>query len=349
MSPASSRARPATIVQVAKAAGVSFKTVARVLNNQAGVSVGTRQAVLEAMTALEYVPNASARQLKSQRSFLLAFLFHDPGGHALFRQGGNYVAAAQAGALRACHEAGYNLIVDAVCSGAEMEIALRLQASRVEGVVLTPPVSGNEAMIAALAARRLRHVLIAPPVPSAAAPSVQIDDRAAAALLTRRLLDLGHRDIAFIGAAAFPAANRRYEGFLEALRQAGVQHLAELDAQGDFSSPSGEAAAHRLLQGTHCPTAIFAANDAMALGALVAAARRGVRVPEQLSIAGFDDSPSASLAWPPLTTVRQPIEEMSAAAIRLLLEPAGQTPFKELSFDFELVERGSTAPAPAGV
>jgi len=340
------RPRPATIIEVAKAAGVSFKTVARVMNNEAGVSPETRRAVLEAMRDLDYVPNTSARQLKSRRSFLLAFLFRDAGGYALFRHGGDYIGAAQAGALTACHDAGYSLVVEAFRAGSEADVALRLQALRVDGVVLPPPVSGDEIMIAALAARGLRYALVSPPHPSASAPSVQMDDRAAGAVVTRRLLELGHRDIAFLGVSAGPAAMRRREGFLDALREAGVQHRAELEAQGDFSFQSGEAAADRLLSTTPRPTAIFAANDGMALGVMFAAARRGVRIPGELSIAGFDDSPSASVVWPSLTTVRQPIQEMSAAAIRLLLAPPAGPPFASLSLEFELVERGSTGPAP---
>lgn len=329
--------RNPTIKEVAKLAGVSFKTVARVVNQEPSVTPDNREAVLRAMKMLNYVPNISARQLASNRSFLIALLFD-----VAF----DYVARAQSGAITRCREAGYHLLVEEVPPGFETEISNRLQSVRVDGVILTPPLSRNPVLIEALRQRGLRYVLISPEEPDAFAASVSMDDRAAAFEMTRLLIELGHRDIGFIGAGERLASRRRRAGFLDALEQAGFPRRPEFEVDGDFYFPSGEAGADALLRAPIRPTAIFAANDAMALGALVSAARQGVRVPSELSVVGFDDISSATVVSPQLTTVRQPLSAMAAAAVELLLDRDLSAEPPALTFDFEIIRRGSAAPPP---
>ncbi len=335
MKTAQKERRP-TIVEVAKLAGVSFKTVARVVNNETSVKPEKREAVLRAMKMLNYVPNISARQLASNKSFLIAMLFD---------AASDYVARAQSGAITRCREAGYHLIVEEVPAGYEIEVANRLQNLRVDGIILTPPLSRHAQLRAALAERDLRCVLLSPDEPDPPWPSVSLDDQAAAHEMTKLLIGLGHRRIGFISGGARPASRRRRAGYLAALDEAGLPHLPDqLEAEGDFSFRSGEVAADRLLRQSKPPTAIFAASDAMALGVMVVARSLEIRVPDQLSIAGFDDAGLATVVSPQLTTVRQPLRAMSAAAVGLLLDRQDADTPAALQFDFEIVKRGSTAP-----
>lgn len=326
--------RRATIMEVAKLAGVSFKTVSRVVNNEPSVKADKRTAVLNAMKMLDYTPNISARQLASNRSFLLALLFDIPV---------DYVVRAQAGAIARCRQAGYHLVVEEVPAGFESEIANRLQQLRVDGVIVTPPLSHRASVRQALGDRGIPYVLLAPEEVDEGAPSVSMDDEAAGFEMTQLLIGLGHREIGFIGAVARPAAQRRRAGYLRALTAAGLTHRPEYEAEGDFFFASGERAGDTLLSGPRGPTAIFAANDAMALGLMVSAARRGIRVPDDLSVAGFDDSASAVVVSPQLTTVRQPLAEMTAAAVDLLIDRAPASATVRLELPFELIVRGSTA------
>lgn len=325
-------------MEVAKLAGVSFKTVARVVNGEGGVRPEKQEAVRRAMKLLGYVPNLMARQLAGQRSFLLGFVLR---ASPQLRTSHAYVAAALEGALIRCRELGYSLVVEEIPEGSAEEVARRLHALRVAGVVLPPPLSRDPQTMAAFAAQGTPFVLISPHE-QVRAPSVRMDDRKAGMAMTQHLLDLGHRRIGFIGASAWPAAARRREGFLAALDSAGIARDPRLEADGDFTFRTGEAGAARLLNQPEPPTAIFAANDDMALGAAFCASRQGIAVPSQLSIAGFDDSPAAHVVWPPLTTVRQPVAEMAAAAVDLLTGQTGGP--EELELDFEVIERASTAP-----
>lgn len=338
MSQTSPPVRRPTIKEVAKLAGVSFKTVARVVNNEPSVTAERREAVHKAMTLLNYAPNISARQLASKRSYLLALVF---GG------GLDNFARAQTGAIRRCREAGYQLIVEEVVPGSESEVATRLHNARVDGVIVLPPLSFHPPLLDALRDRGLRHALISPDGGDPIAPSVGLDDKLAAEQMTSRLIALGHRDIGFISGGDRRASTYRRAGYRAALDRALIPQRADLEADGDFSFKSGEAAARQLLAAPVRPTAIFAANDGMALGVMVAAARLGLRVPEDLSVAGFDDMPYAKLVWPELTTIRRPLREMASTAVDLLLEPEDGRPPHHVVLDFELIERGSTAPRAA--
>jgi LacI family transcriptional regulator len=340
----SSKHRP-TVKDVAQQAGVSFKTVARVANNETSVSAETRHTVLKAMKALGYVPNVAARQLRSNRSFLIALLARQPSDpHA--SRGPIYIASTQMGAIKRCSDVGYHLIVEQVMPESAVETAKRLGNLRIDGVIVLPPLSQDAAFISSLQDHNLKCVLIASDIVGGGAPVIGMNDHAGAYEMTNFLLKLGHRKIGFITAGKRFASVRRYAGFLEALNNAGIPRRKGFEVTGDFSFRSGEVCGRKLLQRPDRPTAIFASNDEMALGVVVAAARLGINVPKDLSVVGFDDAPSATTIWPQLTTVRQPLSAMSAKAVDLLINDALYNETVELNLDFSIIKRGSTARPP---
>jgi LacI family transcriptional regulator len=338
-----------TIVEVAEQAGVSIKTVSRVLNNEPNVRPETRELVLRVAGELNYRPKLSARSLAGARSFLIGLLYYDPSAA--------FVAGVQRGATMRCREAGYHLVVEALGSAAPdigAQLDHMLSALRPDGVILTPPICDNAEVLAAMEATRTPCVLISPGHQGKRLPHVRMDDVHAAEELTNLLISLGHRHIAFIKGASDQAASAwRLRGFRQAMRAHELEVDESLLCQGSFTFASGEAAAHQLLSRRSPPTAVFASNDDMALGVLAAAHRLGVRIPDDLSVVGFDDSPAASLVWPALTTVRQPVMDMAAAAVDMLIARTSQAGIQAAQggavsrvLPHELVVRASTA-APA--
>jgi LacI family transcriptional regulator len=224
-----------------------------------------------------------------------------------------------------------------------------LRDARFDGVVLTPPTCDDPEVLAAIEAAGLPYVRIAPHREFERSPYVFMDDRRAAWEQTLRLWDMGHRRIAFIdGPDEHVSAARRREGYVAALRERGAEPRPEWIAKGQFLSLSGFDAAEALLRLPERPTAIFAANDEMAVGVLSAAAKHGLSVPRDLSVVGFDDSPAAESAWPRLTTVHQPTAEMAEAAVEMLIEGFGDERFRGRvavrQLDYHLVDRDSAAP-----
>lgn len=338
-----------TIHDVADQAGVSIKTVSRVLNNEANVRPETRARVQEAVTALGYRPNLSARSLAGSRSFLIGLCFDNPNPA--------YVSEAQIGAIRRCRESGYHLLVEPLDNGSDRpqaELEAMVFNVRVDGVILTPPLSDHPALLAMLDASRAPYVRVSPDRDRDHGPSVFMDDHQAAFEMTRYLLGLGHRRIGFVrGHPNHGASHQRFDGFQAAMAAHGGLVQPDLMAQGFFTFASGVQAAETLLSHPDRPTAVFAASDDMALGVMSVAARMGLSVPSDLSVAGFDDNPAAKVVWPPLTTVRQPIAEMAAAAADLLISGEAKRaleagiPAKRM-LDFEIIVRQSCAPLPKG-
>jgi LacI family transcriptional regulator len=333
-----------TIYNVAEAAGVSIKTVSRVLNRELNVRPETRAQVLAAVEALNYRPNIAARSLAGARAYLIGLLFDNPSA--------GYMSDVQLGVTARCRAQGFHLVVepvDTAAAGAVAQVGELLAALRLDGLILTPPVSDHAGVLDLLDARGVPYIRISPDREPARAARVGVDDRAAARELTDRLLELGHRQIGFIrGHPDHGASHLRYEGYLEALTAAGLRPDPQRVEQGFFTFRSGVEAAERLLERGGL-TAIFASNDDMALGAMTVAARRGLEVPHDLSVAGFDDTPAARVVWPQLTTVRQPAADMAALAADLLIgrelrDPDGAFVARQL--DFTLVERASTAAWP---
>jgi LacI family transcriptional regulator len=334
-----------TIIDVAKQAGVSIKTVSRVLNREPGVHEQTREQVLTVVAALNYRPKLSARSLAGARSYLIGLLYYDPSAA--------FVGGVQKGATVRCREAGYHLVVESLENDApdiDAQVDRMVSALRPDGMILTPPLCDNPQVLKALADRGTPCVLISPGAHDPSLLTVRMDDVHAAEEVTNLLISLGHERIAFIrGATDQVASALRYKGFRQAMRRHGLAVDEELVYQGDFSFPSGVEGAHQLLSRRVKPTAVFASNDDMALGVLSAAHRLGLAVPAELSIAGFDDSPGATLVWPTLTTVRQPVEEMARLAVDMLIAPPvsnGGAPGNERVVAHHLVVRDSTAARP---
>jgi LacI family transcriptional regulator len=335
---------PPTIIDVARQAGVSIKTVSRVMNKEPTVHADTRARVQEAVAALNYRPQLSARSLAGAKSFLIGLLYYDPSAA--------FVAGVQRGATLGCREAGRHLVVESLQENGvdvQAQIESMLAALRPDGMILTPPLCDNPAILETLRANRTPCVLISPAGEGHGMARVRMDDALAAEELTNLLISLGHTAIAFIEGDQ-SASDRRRQGYERALKAHRIALDPALVMPGTFMFESGAAAAQKLLALPRPPTAIFAANDDMALGALTAAQRLGIAVPADLAIVGFDDSRAATLVWPELTTVRQPLAEMAMAAVDLLLSGAARLdaglPAPMRVLPHELIVRGSTA-APA--
>jgi LacI family transcriptional regulator len=335
-----------TIVDIAREAGVSIKTVSRVLNREDGAGPEVRARVLELVDRLGYRPNISARALSSRRSYLIGVIFLRIGGI-------HYVGEVQLGAMKACRRAGYHLVVEQIETAdgpvGAAAFGAMLRAAAFDGVVLTPPLCDDPRLLSAIEAAQIPYVRLAPSNALERSPYVWIDDQAAAREQTQRLWAMGHRRIAFIGGPrGHRAAVRREAGYLEAMHENGATVPADWVASGDFFGMSGFDAAETLFALDPRPTAIFAGNDDMALGALAAAVKHRIAVPEQLSIVGFDNSPSGETSWPRLTTVHQPIAEMAEAAVDMLIDSFADVrlrkPETDRKLDYRLVTRHSATP-----
>lgn len=325
-----------TIRDVARRAQVSIKTVSRVLNNERYVRADTRQKVQAAVAELAFHPSHAARSLGGRRSFQIGLICDNPNPY--------YVHELQLGIRDRAVEDGVRLIAQPYDRGAEgllYEISSLIDATHVDGLILTPPVTDQRSILDHLLERGVKLVRVQPGSQIALTPSVAIDNRAAAQTMTGRLIELGHRRIGFVGGPAdYAVSAEREAGYRAALQMSGLTADPALIASGDFSFGAGAAAAAQLIPAG--ASAIFAASDAMAAGVLGEAHRRGLRLPHDLSVAGFDDSALASSVWPPLTTVRQPLRALGWQAADLLLTDTPDEPRRLLPF--ELIERGSTAP-----
>lgn len=325
-----------SIHDVAKLAAVSIKTVSRVVNKAPNVSDDLRERVTAAIRQLDYRPNQSARRLAGGRSFMIAYLYNNPAA--------SYTGGIQQGAANRCRDLGYHLVVEPVpLSGEErLEILDRLVAAlRPDGVFLVPPLSDDSRLLQHLAERKLPCARIAGS-DDAGSVNIPTPEREGGRMIADHLIGLGHCRIGVITPPpGHKAALHRVEGFRDGLIAAGLPLDEALFVEGAFDFASGIAAAERLVAQQDRPSAIFATNDDMALGVLTLAHRMGLRVPEDLSVAGFDDTPAGLTAWPPLTTVRQPLEAMGRAIVDALTSPSAELP----SFEFELVQRDSTGPA----
>ena len=335
----------ATIHDVAAQAHVSIKTVSRVINNVQTVKPHTRERVMKIIRKLDYHPNPSARGLGGSHSYLIGLLYDLSCGY--------YATSVLAGVLETCRAAHYQVVMhpcDYRSSNLAEEVARNVRHSRTAGVIVTPPLSDQKSLIAALEEQRVPYIRIAPAEHSDAQRSVYTNDRHSCAQMTEQLAALGHMRIGFIvGNPDHAAIADRYKGYQDGLRACGLKLDKKLVAQGYNSYASGIQAGRQLLQvpDEKRPTAIFASNDEMAAGVLAVAHNMGLAVPEDLSVAGFDDVPLASQVWPALTTIHQPITAMAAQAAQLLVrqlrgEAADPTPHIIQS---SLTFRQSTGPA----
>lgn len=323
-----------TIVDVAHHAGVSIKTVSRVLNGEPHVRPAMRERVEAAARELGYRPNLAARQLAGHKSYIIAYPFNNPSPA--------YITEVMMGAAGACRDRGYHLVSEPVEDDDSAATVMdRLMSTlRPDGVIVTPPLADDPDFLALMAGHNVPLIRIAGQA-EGYGRTIQIDDRGVSADMVRHLVALGHRRIGFI--RPHPdhlAAQSRVEGYLDGLGEAGIAVDQALIRPGDFTVESGMAAAAALLDLSTPPTAIFAANDYMALGAMRVAHERGLSIPGQVAIAGFDDTPSSRLSWPPLTTIRQPARLLGETATLMLMHDESDG----AAIHHELVIRGSTAP-----
>ncbi|OLC09554.1 MAG: hypothetical protein AUH39_04350 [Chloroflexi bacterium 13_1_40CM_67_9] len=306
----------ATIRDVARRARVSHQTVSRVINGHESVTAETRDRVVRAIRELEYVPSAVARSLSSQRTHTLGMVTTDVSDH--------FFAEAVAGAEAEARKRGYFLIIGSIEEGSEDDerTYLRLMLERrVEGlIVAVPRLRLAEDDLLADAVARIPTVLVASDIDLAGADHVDIDNRRGGYEATAYLAAQKHRLIATItGPLDWPSARARLDGYRDALRDAGISADRGLvEPCVDWGLESGRRAAERLLASNPKLTAIFAQSDLLALGAIAALRARGMRIPEDVSVVGFDDIPVSSVFDPPLTTVRQPMREVGELAARLI-------------------------------
>lgn len=332
----------ATIHDVARVAGVSIRTVSRVLNRSPKVNGDTRDRIDAAIAQLGFSPSARARGLATGRSYLIGIVHNDRNALVL--------DSIQRGVVDEATARGYELVVHPTPTGDDGSVADVLdfvRRSRVDGVVVMPPVSGVAGVGEALASAGVPAVaLSAAPIAGFAALLLS-DERGAAGAVARHLVDLGHRRIALInGPRGVFSASERRAGFIAALKAARLSLTGE--AEGDYDFESGFVAAEKLLALDPPPTAIFAGNDIMAAAAVKAAAGRGIAVPGALSVVGFDGSMLARMLTPSLTSVHRPLGDMARQATRRLIDIVeGVAEAIELKAALRLIEGGSSGPAPA--
>jgi LacI family transcriptional regulator len=330
-----------TIHDVAKAAGVAIKTVSRVLNDEPNVRPETRARVLAAAEQLQYLPSLSARSLAGRRSFLIGLIYENPSA--------NYLIDLQHGAMARCRKDKFRLFVHQ-CSGQGEDLIRDVMGlvdqTHVDGLIVSPPLSEASPLIAALAQRNIPFVRIGGSDLQHPSPYVDMDDAGAAHEMTEHLISLGHRRIGFIvGHPNHLASSLRMRGYRSSLEQHGIGFDPAYVKQGYFVFESGLEAARELLTLPEPPTAVFASNDDMAAGVLLAAHELGIPVPHRLSVAGFDDTYISRIVWPRLTTVHQPSYDLAFSATDLLLLSLkdGAAP-RTARLSHQLIRRESTGP-----
>lgn len=330
-----------TIIDVAKQAGVSWKTVSRVVNGEPNVRPATADRVRAAIADLAYRPNTAARSLAGERTFLIAALTASLSAH--------YSVALHRGASGICRERGFHLALEELDSSDPAKLAQFERAvatGSFDGAIVPPPLCNDPAVLAILDRYGVRYVLLDPIDEVSAAPMIVADDAVGVDAMVQYAAELGHRRFAFVqGPAAHRASVVRRIAYYAAI----AHHVGKCEVTcvpGAFTFASGMEAGERLFECRERPTFVFAANDDMAVGVVAAAHRAGLATPGDVSVAGFDDSEAAQLVWPSLTTVRQPISEIAKAAVEALIgKPSLPTVMKTL-FNVDFIIRGSTGPVP---
>ena len=333
-----------TIRTVAERAGVSMMTVSNVINGTGQVSVKTRALVRQAIRSTGYIPNLDARSLASGGANRIALIYS---GHQV-----PFLGEVLFSAFNATASFGAQLALRAssgLTRKALEKLALSVARSGIQGLLIAPPCA--ELLVESTVLLEIKAVAIATAGPMPDMHTVRIDNRTAAAKLTEYLIHLGHRRIGFItGSPRHGDSKERRTGYEQAMQRSDIPVQQELIADGEFTFESGRRAAEHLLTLSSKPTAIIASNDEMAAGALWMAQQRGLKLPDDLSVVGFDDTPTALKTWPPLTVIRQPIAAMVERGVSLLMEETHEKKSAALSdvvLDYTLVERASTAPCKA--
>lgn len=301
-----------TVKDLARAAGVSVATISRVLNNKGPVNAATRERVLALAAELHYVPHGAARSLVTTKTSTIGVLLPDIYGE--------FFSELIRGIDLAARRHGYHLLVSGSHSDrAEAAAVLQATRGRVDGLIVMSPEIDGEILRATLPSS-LPIVLLNSPSRDEAYDSIRIDNYGGAFAMVRHLVEVGHRRIAHVGGpAGNHDARERLRGYREALTALGAECDSSLEVVADFSEAGGYQAGRQLLALSPRPQAVFAANDAMAIGVLCAFLEAGVRVPEDIALAGFDDIPIARYIAPPLTSVQVSIDTLGARALERLL------------------------------
>jgi LacI family transcriptional regulator len=333
-----------TIREVAGLAGVSVATVSRVMNGRDDVSPETREMVLRVVREHGYTTSRAARGLSAGRTGLIGATV--PLVHPA------YFSFILSGAAEAAYERDMRLLLCPTQHEHDREVSLlerMMHGTTDGGLLILPQESADE--LETLYLQGYRFIVVDPMLPlNERIPSVSAAHSAGADIAVKHLLELGHRRIAAItGPRGWIATEERLRGYHAALAAAGILAEPELVVDSNFEIDHGLRAARRLLDLHEPPTAIFAFNDNIAIGALQAARERGIKVPEQLSVVGFDDVEAAEIVTPPLTTIRQPLAEMGRMAVSLLERLIEGQRIEALHVELrtQLVVRQTTGPAPA--
>ncbi|MFN2161760.1 MAG: LacI family DNA-binding transcriptional regulator, partial [Candidatus Promineifilaceae bacterium] len=328
-----------TIKDVANRAGVSISTVSHVINNSRAVSEESRQRVEEAMAELDYQPNTLARSLRRQQTQSIGMIVPDIANP--------FFAEIARGIEDSSFQQNYSIILCNSEGDLEKQVAYTnlLIQNQVAGIVFVAAGVSTE-LVEDLQHREVPLVVVDRAVPRVEVNSVMTNHNQGGRLATQHLIDLGHRRIACIsaGSGLSPSADR-VTGYMETLWENNMPVNKKLIMHGDFQYESGYKAVHTLLDLPEPPTAVFACNDLMAVGCISAAAERGLRVPQDLSVVGFDNVRLASFTNPPLTTVSQPMRQIGTLALELLMERINDidSPVRIEQLDTELVVRRTTA------
>jgi len=330
----------ATMKQVAERAGVSISTVSHVINNTRVVSSDVRQRVQGVIDEMRYIPSAVARSLKNDKTNTIGVLVPNSSNP--------YFAELTRWLEEAAFQRGYNIILCNAHGGARKQAAyLRLlMEKRIDGLVLVASGADDEQGL------MLRHeavpiVQLERALPGLDADLIMAGQAEGAYDATRHLIALGHRAIACVsGPEDLPRSRERVGGFLRAMEEAGLDVPADCIVHEEFTSAGGHAAFSRLLARDKWPSAVFVASDLMALGGLCAAGRAGVRIPDQISVVGYDDIGASGYTSPPLTTIAPPKCDMAKLAIEQLIEriKGAPAPLRSTALASGLVVRASTAP-----
>jgi LacI family transcriptional regulator len=347
------RRQAVTIKHVAADAGVSLQTVSRVINDGPNVTPEMRARVQASIDKLGYVPSIAAQRMSGSRSYLILAINDRDRTIADWtgRQGIDWVDQMLLGGMLKCAELGYRMMIELVDTHSdhvERELRRTIAALQPDGVILTPPHSHNTLITQLLADQHIPFARIGSITPG---PGIRMtmDDEQAARLATEHLLSLGHRRIGFIsGSEEYSLSQWRIDGWRSAMTKAGAD-LPELLAKGDFSYASGERGARYLLGLAEPATAIIGSNDQMTLASLEVAREFGLRVPQDLSLISFDNTPIVRFTLPPLTAVDQPIAATASRAVELIIDAQRGAPLPDepVVVPAALERRQSTAPAPA--
>jgi LacI family transcriptional regulator len=333
-----------TIIEVAKHAEVSIKTVSRVVNNEPKIREATRAKVMKAIEELGYVANISAKRLVTGNSYAIGVVFHNASWH--------YIQDVLKAVLETAQVAGYTIVLHScdATNNCDLQEVVQLALQRqIDGVIFTPPADNAHDLLVQLDKLNIPFVRLTPSDRDTPWPYVTATDERGAYEMTKYLLSIGHRRIGYVmGPPAQKAAFDRFAGYKAALAEFQVEFDPTLVKQGDDHFEAGAVAARELLSvnAQARPSAIFCNNDEMAAGVNACVFDMGLRVPEDVSVAGFDDIALASQIWPPLTTVCQPINNIARTATDILIGMLNNEELTSLRYEIptKLVLRKSVRP-----